>query len=96
MTKVSFAISITADEETGNVMAVYFQVRKGKMHETREFEDGAAFADYNQNGELIGVEILSPCKVNIVDQLAANEPPEVRLRTKRFMKQCGPRQMIAA
>ena len=96
MTPLSFQISVETDDTTGDVVAVYFQVRKGKSHLTQEYADGAAFADYNRNGELIGIEILAPCRVSIVDQLAANEPPEVRKRTKAFLRGSGPRQMIAA
>ena len=96
MTNFDFGVSVTTDASTGNVMSVYFQIRKAKVHETREFADGAAFADYNRLGELVGIELLAPCKVSIVDQLAENEPIAVRSRTKHFMRSAGPRQMIAA
>ena len=96
MTKLTFGISITTDESTGEVLSVYFQIRKGKALETREFADGAAFADYNKTGELVGVELLAPCKVSVVDQLAENEPSHVRSRTKKFIRTAGPRQMVAA
>jgi len=96
MTDLNFGISVTIDDNTGEVLAVYFQIRKGKVHETREYAEGAAFADYNRNGELIGIELLAPCKVSIVDQLAANEPAIMRRETKRFMRKAGPRQMVAA
>jgi uncharacterized protein YuzE len=95
MTKLNFGLSIDTDNASGEVVAVYFQIRKGRSHETREFADGAAFADYNANGELIGIELLAPCRVSIVDQLAANEPLEVRRKTKRFLRESGPRRMIA-
>ena len=93
---IEFGVSINTDDATGDVLAVYFQVRNGKVHETREFANGAAFADYNKQGELLGIELLSTCKVSIVDQLAANEPVELRRKTKHFMRQAGPRQMVAA
>ena len=96
MTAFSFEVSVMTENDTGDVLAVYFQIRKGKVHETREFADGVAFADYNKHGELIGVELLAPCNVSIVDQLARNETAAVRRRTKSFMKSAGPRQMIAA
>lgn len=94
--KFQFAVQITVDEATGQPISVYFQVRRGKVHETREFADGAAFADYDRTGALLGIELLSPCKVEIVDQLAANEPVDLRRETKRFMRNSGPRYMIAA
>lgn len=93
---LEFHVTITTDRETGEPLCVYFQIRSGKVHETREFSDGAAFADYDAHGHLLGVELLSPCRVTIVDQLAANESPELRQRTKRFMRENGPRFFVAA
>ena len=93
---MEFGVSISTDDSSGDVLSAYFQIRTGKVHETREFADGAAFADYNKKGELLGIELLSPCRVSIVDQLAANEPTSVRRKTKNFMRQAGPRQMVAA
>ena len=95
-TNLKFGMEITVDEETGKPVSVYFQVRKGRVHETREFANGVAFADYDSHGQLLGIELLGPCRVSIVDQLAANEPASVKRDAKRFMKNSGPRQFIAA
>jgi hypothetical protein len=91
-----FGIMVTVDDTTGDPLSVFFRIRKGRVHETREFADGAAFADYDKNGQLLGIELLAPCRVTIVDQLAANEPAEMRKRTKRFMRENGPRFFVAA
>lgn len=96
MTPLAFEVSVETEESTGEVVCVYFQIRKGKSHLTQEYADGAAFADYNRQGELIGIEILAPCSVSVVDQLAANESAELRKMTKRFLRDSGPRKMIAA
>ena len=93
---LSFRVSIETDDATGDVLAVYFQVRRGKSHETREFERGKVFADYNRRGELLGIEMLAPCKVSVVDKLAKHEPDQFRRRTKQFMKRSGPRRMVPA
>lgn len=95
MTPIHFDISITTDNTTGAVLSAYFQIRKGKVHTTREFANGNALADYNRDGELLGVELIGPCKVTIVDQLAANEPAEFRKMAKTFIKQAGPRELVA-
>ncbi len=94
--ELNFGVSVTVDDATGEPLSVYFQIRRGKVHETREFADGAAFADYDRTGLLLGIELLSPCKVEIVDLLAANETVSLRSQTKKFMRQSGPRSMIAA
>jgi hypothetical protein len=93
---LQFGLDVTVREDTGQPVSVYFQVRRGRVHETREFADGAAFADYDRTGLLLGIELLSTCRVSIVDQLAANEPESLRRATKRFMRTSGPRQLVAA
>ena len=77
-TNLHFSVSITTDESSGEPIAVYFYIREGRVHQTREFADGAAMADYNKLGELLGIELLAPCNVSILDQLAVNEPATVR------------------
>jgi hypothetical protein len=96
MSEAKFAMEVNVDDATGMPISVYFQIRRGAVYETREFADGAAFADYDKSGLLLGIELLSPCKVAIVDQLAANEPTAIRSQTKNFMRKSGPRSMIAA
>jgi uncharacterized protein YuzE len=96
MTPFTFGLAVETDDATGEILAVYFQIRRGKVHETREFADGVVLADYNRKGELIGIELLAPCRATIVDQLAANEPAAIRRETKQFMKDAGPRKMVLA
>ena len=96
MTAICFGTSITTDELTGRVLAAYFHIRKGHAHETREFGNGAVLADYNNRGELIGLEIIAPCRVTIVDQLAANEPADIIKKTKKLLRENCPRPLIAA
>jgi hypothetical protein len=95
-TRLSFETNTTTDENTGEVLSVYFQLRRGKVSQTIEFENGAAFADYNARGELLGVELLSPCRVTIIDKIAANEPVSLRKSMKAFVRRSGPREMVAA
>jgi hypothetical protein len=96
MNKMHYRVHIETESATGDVLAVYFQIRRGKSHECREFQDGAVFADYNKKGELLGVEMLAPCSVSIVDTIASNEPAALRQHAKRFLRNSGPRQLIMA
>ena len=96
MKNFHFQVTVDTDDATGDVLAVYFQIRKGRVHKTVEFADGNVFADYDRAGELLGIEVLGPCRVSIVDKLASKEPVELRRRTKRFMKQSGPPALVAA
>jgi hypothetical protein len=53
-------LKMSVDETTGKPLAAYLRIRSGKSVETREFSDGLILADYDRNGELIGVEFLDP------------------------------------
>ena len=92
--KLKFQVSVETDEATGDVLAVYFQFRSGNVADTREFANGKVFADYSKQGELLGVEMLAPCKVSIMDRIAREETTAVRRQAKQFLRQSGPRQMV--
>lgn len=86
------ALEVSIDEKTGLVRAAYLRVRKGKVEETQEVSEGSAFADYAADGLLLGVELLAPCKVKVLDRIAANEPEPV----KRFLRGGPPRELVHA
>ena len=71
-------------------MAVYFELRQGEVDETREVVEGKAFADYAIDGALLGVELLAPCDVVVLDTIAKEEPDSVR----RFFRRVSPREMV--
>ena len=89
--QISFGASIEVAHSTGEVQAAYFRVRKGRVAETKEFENGNVFADYDNAGNLLGVEMLAPCKVSVFDKIAAPEPA-----VKKFLKRSAPREMVLA
>ena len=82
----------SVDERTGRVMAVYFYLRRGETDETREVVEGKAFADYDAQGALLGVELLAPCELALLDRLVEGEPDDV----KRFMRRVAPPEMLVA
>lgn len=94
--KTRFGVHIDTDDTTGDVLAVYFRIRSGRVRETVEFADGAAFADYDLNGMLLGIELIAPCNVSIVDKIAKKEPVELRKQTKKFLKNTCPPHLLAA
>ena len=87
--QISFGVSIEVDQVTGEVQTADFRVRKGKTAETREFENGNLFADYDNAGNLLGVEMLTHCKVSVFERLSAPEPA-----VKKFLKRSAPRDMV--
>jgi hypothetical protein len=86
--KFSFRMSIENDNKTGAVLAVYFQIRKGDSAKVVEYADGGVFADYNRKGELLGIEMLAPCKASVLNKIAVQEPE------RRFVKANVPVGML--
>jgi uncharacterized protein YuzE len=91
MSKPLFRTTVSVDEQTGRVQAVYFYVREGFAAETREISEGRAFADYDEAGQLLGVELLGPCAVTVLDSITQQEPEPV----KAFLRDSAPRGMVA-
>jgi uncharacterized protein YuzE len=90
--KLELCISVETNNETGHVAAVYFQIRKGKAAQTRELVDGNAFVDYSASGQLLGIELLAPCNVTVLDRIARQEPKVV----KTFLRSTIPQEMALA
>lgn len=90
--KFTLRTDIEVDDETGKVVAFYFYIRPGKAAETREYADGKALADYDRKGNLLGIELLGPCQVAILDKISRREPTPV----KKFLRGSIPREMALA
>jgi uncharacterized protein YuzE len=84
----SFGMSVEVDNRSGRILAVYFRVRKGKSAETKEFDRGKVFVDYNSAGELLGIEMLAPSTVAVLDRVTKNEP-----ESRQFVRRSVPREM---
>lgn len=91
MSKLEMSVSVSIEKETGRVLAVYFQIRKGQAVKVREFANGNAFANYSATGKLLGIELLGPCEIKVLDQIAQNEP-----NAKKFVRGAIPRSMALA
>lgn len=84
----NFNVSVTVNNQTGNVIAVYLRIRDGKQAETKEMCNGSAFADYDSRGRLLGVEMIAPCEVEALDRLS--KEPKVR----KFIRSSAPQHMV--
>jgi hypothetical protein len=87
-----FEVTVETDKATGDILAVYFRVRRGKSVKVVEMADGNAFADYNSRGQLLGIELLGPCEVKVLDRMTRKEPKEVR----DFVRGAALREMVPA
>jgi hypothetical protein len=92
MTEPTFKLEASFDEKTGRPVAVYLRVRRGEVAQTKEVKEGVASADYDAHGTLLGIELLSPCEVAVLDGIAAREPEPVR----RFLRGSPPRELVLA
>ncbi len=92
MTEPVFKLEASFDDKTGGVVAVYLRVRRGEVTETKEVKEGVVYADYDAHGLLLGVELLAPCEVEVLDRIAQREPESVR----RFLTGSAPRGLVPA
>ncbi len=92
MTRASFGLSVSVDRHTGQVMAAYFRLREGKVDDTREVVEGKAFADYDDSGLLIGLELIGSCSVDQLLLGLGDPEPEV---IGGFLRRTAPREMVA-
>jgi uncharacterized protein YuzE len=90
MANPTFRLEASIDDRTGRTVAAYLRVREGEVATTQEVEEGVAYADYDAQGLLLGIELLGPCKVEILDRIASTEPEPV----KRFLRGSVPRELI--
>lgn len=59
-------ISIQTDPDTGQVLAIYLKIGDGgRVHKTVEIAENACYADEDKKGNLLGVEMLAPGKLEL-------------------------------
>src|SRR5437762_13352041 len=85
--KSQFRLEISFSESSGDPVAAYIRVREGKVVETKEVSEGVAFADYSADGSLLGIELLAPCRVEVLDRVSEKEPESVRQFLRRGIRQ---------
>jgi uncharacterized protein YuzE len=91
MTTPKFRLESSVDEK-GRTVAAYLRLREGEVAETREIQEGVVNADYDSDGRLLGIELLGPCDVAVLDTIGKSEPESV----KRFLTGGAPRELVLA
>lgn len=86
----TFHLEVSFDQTTGAPVAAYLRIRVGAVAQTKEVSEGVAFADYDAAGDLLGVELLAPCSVTVMDRLTEQEPESVR----RFLRGGIPSELL--
>ncbi len=90
MKPISLSIDVTMDERTNKPLAAYIKIRDGFSAETRVVEPGKAFADYDDDGDLLGIELLAPCSVSVLDRITDGQPEPYR-----HLSEYTPRGLVA-
>jgi uncharacterized protein YuzE len=88
--QISFEVSLSARGD-GTVEAMYLLLSNEPVVETRELDGDTLLADYDENDELVGIEVLAP--VPITKLLAFINPP-LREPIRRFLTQTGPQEAL--
>jgi uncharacterized protein YuzE len=91
MKTFSFHVKTQVVTETGELSAVYFRIRKGHVARTVEHADGRAFADYSVAGKLLGIELIAPCKITVLDSILSAQEREP---IKKFIRKASPRELV--
>jgi hypothetical protein len=92
MANAKFRMEVSYHETTGEPVAAYLRVCEGEVAQTREISEGVAFADYAADGSLLGIELLGPCQVAVLEKVSENEPEAVR----HFLRRGVRREMLYA
>jgi Protein of unknown function (DUF2283) len=69
MKNTEFRLEISFNETAGGPVPAYLRVREGSVAESTEISPGVAFADYDADGFLLGVELLAPCRLEVLDRI---------------------------
>ena len=90
---IGFEISISARDD-GTIEALYVRLSKNKVARTAEVPgNDEVLADYDSKGRLVGIEILSPVKLNKIVELV-DEPRRAPFR--KFIRTAAPSELVSA
>jgi uncharacterized protein YuzE len=69
-----FRINFELEEVTGRLVAFYLWFKQSRfVTDTHSLIDGVANADFDAAGEICGIELLGPCKIeDVEDRLSLN------------------------
>jgi uncharacterized protein YuzE len=87
---VGFELSLSGRND-GTLEAAYFRFKSGKVKKTKEVIEDTLLADYNAEGELLGIEVLAP--VRLGDLTKQVDLPR-RSSFRKFVRQSAPAELV--
>ena len=88
---LGYEVSVSGRDD-GTIEAVYIHVREGKVATTREIEGDTLLADYDADGNVLGIEILAPVRLANVEDLVEQRQ---RRSFGRFVRSTVPSELVA-
>ena len=88
-------LSINARND-GSLEAAYVQVSDAPVATTREVIKSVLLVDLDENGELVGVEILAPVKISQVQEIASSLESPQRESFERFLRKYVPSTLLTS
>jgi uncharacterized protein YuzE len=89
---IGFEISVSGRDD-GTLEAAYIRFRMGDVATTKELEEDTLIADYDADGNLLGVEILAPVQLSHIERLVDRQRrPAFRVFVKKNtcdLVECG-------
>lgn len=58
-------VTFEIDPDDGQMLAVYIKIKSGEVHRTIIISEGECNADEDEAGNLLGVELLAPGKLQV-------------------------------
>jgi hypothetical protein len=89
--RVGYEVSISGRND-GTIEAVYVRLSDHKVARSREVIEGQLVADYDRRGEIVGLEILAPVRIQSLTRLVSQP---ARRPFKRFVEDSIPRDFVA-
>jgi len=87
---VGSEVSFSARDD-GTVEAIYVRFSNMPISATKEIDGDTLLADYDENDDLVGIEILAPVRIAT---LMAIVDSKKRASLQRFMQKQGPMELV--
>jgi hypothetical protein len=85
-----FELSLSGRDD-GTVQAAYFRVKKGNVARRYEVVPDTVMADYDSNGDLLGIEVLAPVKLSVL----AKQVEQSRSSSfRKFVRHSAPHELV--
>ena len=58
-------VSVQRCPDDNEIEAIYIELKSTKISKSKEIGNGEAVVDFDKEGDVVGIEMLEPCKITI-------------------------------